>query len=176
MKIILALGSNIGNRLSYITQAIQLIKNRQILEEINISQIYESKALLKDNAPKKWNKKFINLAISGFSNLTAPELLIAIKKIEQDIGRINRGLWSPREIDIDILIYGNMVINTANLIIPHKYFLDRDFAYLPANDLYPDWQYPVKGKFYQKKLSQIIASKNISTYDCSIINEHIKIL
>jgi 2-amino-4-hydroxy-6-hydroxymethyldihydropteridine diphosphokinase/dihydropteroate synthase len=175
MKIILALGSNIGNRLSYIIEAIQLIKNQHILTEINVSQIYESKALLTENAPKTWDKKFINLAISGFSQLTPYQLLSAIKKIEQDIGRTNRGIWSPREIDIDILLYGDLVIKSPNLTIPHQEFLNRDFAYLPANDLYPDWQHPAKGAFYKKKLSQIIASKNISTYDCQIINKNINI-
>ena len=165
-QIILGIGSNIGNRILHIKKAILLIKEQNILNNISLSKTYASKALLKKNAPEIWDKNFINLAISGFTDCSPKELLINIKNIEKKLGRINRGTWSPREIDIDILIYGDLIINLPELTIPHKYLLERDFAFLPANDLYPNWKYPIKGNLYKQNLSEIIACKKINSYNC----------
>lgn len=165
-EVILGLGSNVGERANYVKKALNLITERQILENIEISKIYESKAFLPDDAPPDWDKNFINLAIVGFCSLSPKQLLFSIKQIEQELGRIDRGFWSPREIDIDILTYGTNQITTEDLVIPHQSFLERPFALLPAHDLRPEWKYPKKSVFYNKTLQDIVKNINIDESEC----------
>lgn len=133
----LGLGSNVGDKIAYIDQAINIIEKRSILLNIKQSSIYRSEALLKDNSPATWDVDFVNKVIIGMTSLGPYDLLDAIKQIEQELGRINRGIWAPREIDIDILLYGDLVINSTNLTIPHKELLNRDFFLVPLAELIP---------------------------------------
>ena len=125
-----------------------------------------------NNAPDDWDMNFINMAISGDCDLDPAELLNAIKKIERKLGRIDRGFWGPREIDIDILIYGDKEIILENLIIPHKYLLERPFALIPSCDLLPNFKYPKKGSFYGKKLIEIKESAKFTANECILSNEY----
>lgn len=172
-NIILGIGSNVGNRLEYIKNAISLIDDNKILKKIKISNIYQSKAVLPNDAPTSWNKDFFNLAISGTTILSPLNLLKNIKNIEKEIGRINRGFWSPREIDIDILTYDNIEFTSKELIIPHKYFLERAFTILPAHELKPEWKYPKKGLCYNKTLKEIISLNKPDPTQCWVTNHKI---
>lgn len=165
-EIILGIGSNVGNKLNNIKLAIQKLVNTQIISNVKISNLYESKALLPDNAPKNWDINFYNLAICAETTLTPQILLSKIKNIEAEIGRINRGVWSPREIDIDILAYGDNIIKDDNLTIPHKFFIARPFAILPALEVAPNWKYPVKGIFYKKTLKKIVNLIKLDNNEC----------
>ena len=156
MKIILGLGSNVGNRQSYLKQAITKLEEYNVLKNIVVSKIYKSKAVLPDGAPVDWDMNFLNMAIMGECDLDPRDVLQRVKVIETEIGRVDRGFWSPREIDIDILLYGNLNIISEDLTIPHKFMLERDFALLPINDLAPDWIYPREGVFYKQTISDII--------------------
>ena len=139
-KIILGLGSNVGDRAEYLRLAILEIAD--FLEDIKYSSILESKALLPENAPDTWDMPYLNMAVSGKTNLNSREVLVKIKAIEQKLGREKIGHWSPRTIDIDILAMENLIINEPDLIIPHKELLNRDFALKPLLELVPDWKYP----------------------------------
>ncbi|MDB2414797.1 2-amino-4-hydroxy-6-hydroxymethyldihydropteridine diphosphokinase [Rickettsiales bacterium] len=152
--IILGLGSNVGDRIKYLEQAIQML-SENVLTAIQISPIYESDALLPTNSPESWDKTFLNLAITGETHLSADSLLHYIKRIEHSMGRKNTGVWSPREIDIDILAYGNSVINESSLIIPHKGLIERPFALFPLADLAPNWRYPAPGEYEGKTAFEI---------------------
>lgn len=163
--IILGLGSNVGNKIDNIKLAIDYLTTEKIITKCKISKIYESKALLPEGSPESWDINFLNLAVAGTTNYEPVKLLAKIKQIEQKIGRIDRGKWSPREIDIDILIYGNHVIKTDKLIIPHQFLVARPFALIPASELAPDWKYPVEGNYYKKKLRTIV---NLSKIDNTI--------
>jgi 2-amino-4-hydroxy-6-hydroxymethyldihydropteridine diphosphokinase/dihydropteroate synthase len=146
--IILGLGANEGNRIAALKKAVEALST--ILTEIQVSPLYESEALLPENAPADWNKPFLNQAVAGETALAPLRLLETLKKIEQTLGRIDRGRWSPREIDIDILAYHDEVIETADLTIPHKALLERDFALIPLAQVAPHWRYPVPGPDYGK--------------------------
>ena len=160
--IILGLGSNVGNKIDNIKLAIDYLTTEKIITKCEISNIYESKALLPEGAPESWDINFLNLAVSGITNYEPTKLLDNIKQIEQKIGRIDRGKWSPREIDIDILIYGNHIIKNDKLIIPHQFLTVRPFALIPASELAPDWKYPLKGNYYKKKLKTIVNLSKIN--------------
>jgi len=138
MKVILSLGSNIGDKKSYLKQAISLISRKGLLSNIISSSFYETEPVgfLKQD----W---FMNMVISGECIISPLELFDELKSIELDIGRINREKWHEREIDIDIIIFGNKVINSEILTIPHQRFQERKFVLLPLSEIEPDLINPV---------------------------------
>jgi len=100
--------------------------------------MYENDALLAHDAPCEWNIPFINTVISGFTNLLPNELLKCCITVETTLGRDDNGhKWSPRIIDIDIIMYDYDVINTHVLVVPHPLFHTRDFVLLPMSDHVP---------------------------------------
>ena len=153
--VILGLGSNVGNRLKHLSAAINIL-GRSVLAAIEMSPIYETKAVLKEGSPDNWSDKFLNMAVVGETHLSPSDLLKNIKMIEKEIGRQDRGIWAPREIDIDILAYKNLAIETDELIIPHKHLYKRPFALVPLADIAPNWQCPVEGAFKGKTAYEIV--------------------
>lgn len=151
--IIIGLGSNLGQRQVYLDHAIEQL--RASLHDIHLSPVYESPALLLPGSPEEWDVPFLNMALMGKTSLSPEELLLEAKRIEQEMGRETGKRWSPREIDIDLLAWGNDVIRTPTLSIPHISLLERDFALLPLADLWPHWHYPVPGEHFGKTAAQL---------------------
>jgi 2-amino-4-hydroxy-6-hydroxymethyldihydropteridine diphosphokinase/dihydropteroate synthase len=148
-KIALGLGSNLGNREQNLSNAIA--KLSAIISDIQTSSILNNKAMLLPESPREWDTDFLNCVITGESDLTPEELLRVIKDIEHEIGRVYTDKkWAPRVIDIDILVYGNLHLEKENLMIPHSGLLERSFAIGLLAEIWPDWEYPVSGEFYQK--------------------------
>jgi len=139
-RVAIALGSNLGDRLGNLRKAVRLLK----LKGINItgrSDIFETHPL----GPQDQNR-FLNACVIIDSQLSPQSLLIQLKDIEKQIGRVHRGKWGPREIDLDILLYDNDVIDESDLIIPHPEFHKRSFVLIPLEQLTPDWIHPVMGR------------------------------
>lgn len=154
--IVLGIGSNIGDRASYLKKAIDLLSRN--ISNIRVSSVYETDALLPSNAPAAWNKPFLNMAIAGETHLTPEALLKEIKKIERALGRkTDSPRWSPREVDIDILTYGSKVHSSQDLTIPHLRLLERPFALIPLAEVAPDWAYPVPGRYFKQSARQLAA-------------------
>lgn len=162
--VILGLGSNVGDRLDYLAMAVREL-NKSVLVVTEKSPIYESQAILKEDSPADWNKPFLNMAIAGETHFSPEELLKEVKRIEKKLGRKEIGTWAPREIDIDILAYGNKSIQTDGLIIPHVALCTRPFALLPLADISPNWQYPVEGAFKGKTAYEIASELFVSSKD-----------
>lgn len=139
--IILGLGSNIEDRLENLRKTIYEIKKK--IHGIKLSPIYESSAVLMPDSPKEWNKKYLNMALIGSSELTPQQMLEYIKNTELSLGRTpSENRWAPRKIDIDILCIDNIVMNSDELTIPHKELLNRPFALWPLTDLFSSWIHP----------------------------------
>ncbi len=149
IDVVLGLGSNLGDREKYLKEAILQIEKQGLLKDIILSSIITAKAMLPENGPKEWDIDFLNMAVRGKTILTAQELLKKIKKIEIEMGRMHRERWAPREIDIDILVYGEEVIEEDHFTVPHKHLLERSWAIGPLAEVYPDWQYPILGACYK---------------------------
>ncbi len=148
-KIALGLGSNLGDREQNLSNAIA--KLSAIISDIHTSSILNNKAMLLPESPKEWDADFLNCVITGESDLNPEELLQAIKNIEREIGRVYTDKkWAPRIIDIDILVYGDLHLETEILTIPHSGLLERSFAIGLLAEIWSDWKYPVPGEFYQK--------------------------
>ncbi len=123
----ISLGSNLGNRINNLrTAAAFLIQS--YLRNTTCSIVLETEAILPKNAPIEWNKPFLNMIISGEAELSPHELLAALKSIETEMGRPELyELWSPRIIDLDILLWDELEINSPALKIPHPELNNRPF-------------------------------------------------
>lgn len=139
--IVLSIGSNLGNRLENLHSAVDALKN--IVSDINTSLIYETAALLPNGAPTSWDIPYYNMVITCKTKLSPEELLMALKQIERDLGREESKRWAPRIIDIDIIFYEQLVLNTPGLTIPHKEALDRPFVMVPLYQLIPTFKHPL---------------------------------
>ena len=127
MDIYLGLGSNLGDRKNNLSKAIYLLEKSGVLI-LKISPIIETPALLIEDSPSDWDLPFLNLVV--FCRVTKdPELFfLDIQKIESQLGRVNNKKWSPRSIDIDILTWGNKIISSKNLRIPHPKIKERNLV------------------------------------------------
>ena len=137
--IYLSLGSNIGNRKTKLEKALTEL-NKNNIKEIKISSFYETEPI----GPKQRN--FYNIAGKFKTNLSPQELLKTVKQIEEKLGRKKTYRWGPRVIDIDILFYGNKIIKTKNLIIPHKEIANRAFVLVPMKEIVPNFIHPIYRK------------------------------
>ena len=163
MRIILGLGCNIGDRVAMLQQAAELLIQKAIISIDAQSSLYESEAVLLPDSPPSWNLPFLNMAVSGDTAHGPEQLLTAVKECEQALGRQDRGKWSPREIDIDILAYGEEVVTIPSLTIPHPYLRERNFALLPFAELWPEWRFPGPGPHYGKTASMLAAEVGSDT-------------
>lgn len=151
--IVLGLGSNLGDRLGYLQWAVRELS--EVVSNIRCSSVYESAAMLPEGAPPEWDIAYYNMAVAGNTTLSPQEMLQAAKAVEQALGRTDRGRWGPREIDVDVLAYGQQVIEMPELVVPHTGLLQRDFALVPLAEIAPDWVHPVAGRM-AKELVQAI--------------------
>lgn len=128
--IYLGLGSNCDNRLWYIVQAIRLLDKSPNIEIGKISSIYETEPY-----GIKEQRDFLNSVVEIYTSFRPAKLLQFVKFIEMKLGRIDRGKWQPREIDIDILAYQDLQLKLSWLTIPHKEIHKRRFVLLPFNEI-----------------------------------------
>jgi len=146
--VFLALGSNVGDSGANIRQAVELLKEK--ISDITEAPIYSSKAVGYTDQPD-----FLNTAVRGETELGPEELLEFVKSIEKRIGRIFRFRWGPREIDIDIIFYGDQLLASQRLTIPHPSFAQRDFVLRPICDIDPNWKDPASGRTCQELLDSL---------------------
>ena len=133
----LSIGSNIGDRESNITNAVQKIKERGILV-YDVSPIYETEPYGVEEQPK-----FLNAAIKISTKFRPEELLEKLLQIEKELGRERKERWGPRTLDLDILFYDDLILNEKNLIIPHTDMVNREFVLKPLSDIAPEVVHPV---------------------------------
>jgi 2-amino-4-hydroxy-6-hydroxymethyldihydropteridine diphosphokinase len=138
-KIYLGLGSNRGDRLAFLKSALAAIAKLDRTFVDAVSSVYETEPV-----GKKDQGEFFNAVAEIESTLSPQDLLREVKKIEQDLGRKDRIRWGPREIDIDILYYDDLVLNDESLQIPHGEVLNRRFALIPLNEIAPGFVDPVR--------------------------------
>lgn len=137
----LLLGGNLGNREDNLSQAISLIAV-QIGEIEAVSSIYETAAWGKEDQPS-----FLNQAVSVNTHFTALEVLKKALNIEQSLGRVRKEKWGERLIDIDLILFGNEVINMENLLhVPHPHMQVRKFVMAPLAEIAPNVVHPLLGQ------------------------------
>ncbi len=138
LLIYLLLGSNMGNRTDSLRAARDFIEDR-IGQIEKYSPIYETAAWGKVDQPA-----FLNQVIAVNSKILDPQIVLTeILAIEKNLGRIRDEKWGQRIIDIDILFFGDLILEDNNLIIPHPQLQNRMFTLAPLKDLAPNFVHPV---------------------------------
>lgn len=148
--IYLALGSNLGNRLANLKQAVAALSPQ--MEVKAKSHVYETLPWDYEDQPK-----FLNQVIKVKTYLEPEPLLKHIKRLEVTLGRKASFPNGPRLIDIDILFYDDLILNTASLAIPHPRLHERGFVLLPLMDIDPDLVHPAN----QKSVREMVALSDI---------------
>ncbi len=134
----IGLGSNIGNRAHYLSAATRYLSSHRSITLLRCSPVYETPALLPDNAPASWDIAFLNQVIALETLISPHALLDVMKQCEAHLGRQERGHWGPREIDCDILLYQGVSLEEDTLKLPHPRMIERSFVMRPLADIAPD--------------------------------------
>lgn len=143
----IGLGSNLDEPLKQLNDAKNKISNLVDTRLLQLSSIYQSKALTLDD---ELQNDYLNAVIEVETFLDAENLLSALQQIELDQGRVRKKRWAARTIDLDMILYGDQQIKTERLIVPHKEIENRNFVMIPLSQIAPDIEIPGKGKL--KKL------------------------
>jgi 2-amino-4-hydroxy-6-hydroxymethyldihydropteridine diphosphokinase len=147
----LSLGSNLGDRAAHLRKAIQHLEAGGI-HIARSSTVYETQP--QDVVDQPW---FLNLVVEAETRLYPMQLLAKVLKTERELGRIRAVPKGPRVIDIDILLYGKAVIETAGLTVPHPRLTERRFVLEPLAELVPDLRHPVTRQIVRELLGSVAA-------------------
>lgn len=146
--IYLGLGTNLGNRCENLLSAAALLPPKVVI--LAQSPIYQTPPWgYTDQAD------FLNQVIKAETALAPKKLLKYVKKIEKKVGRTATFRWGPREIDIDILFYNDLIYKEKKLTIPHPRLHQRAFMLVPLADLAPEMQHPLTGLTIQQHLAEL---------------------
>jgi len=148
VTVYLALGSNLGDRQANLRRALNLLS--PAVTFAGLSPVYDTAPVGIPSQPR-----FLNMVARGKTALTPPALLTLAKSIEKQMGRKPGPPNSPRPLDIDILFYGDSVIGTPSLTVPHPRIAERAFVLAPLADIAPALKHPVAGKTARQSLEAL---------------------
>ncbi len=145
----LLLGSNLGDSRKYLSDAISEIESK--IGTINAkSSLYQTASWGKHDQPD-----FINQVIELNTSLNPADLLKVVLEIENIFGRQRLEKWGSRTIDIDILLFEDLLVNSPDLIIPHPYLCVRRFTLMPLSEIAPDLIHPISKKSITELLLEL---------------------
>lgn len=156
-EVILSLGGNKGDREKLLFRAIESLNDR--FQLVRVSKIYETAA---------WGgvakADFLNQLAVIRTEKNPEEILEIIREIEVDLGRIREEPWGDRTMDIDILYFGNRVVDSDRLKIPHPYISERRFILVPLVELLPDKIHPIRNKTSVQMLEECEDPSEVKLY------------
>lgn len=161
----LSLGSNLGDRVGYIQQATSLLGANEKINIIATSSFYETEPW--GMVTPNW---FVNAIVQIATVLTPEELLDECQKIEKLLGRQREenSQYTDRTVDIDIIFYDNIILNTPRLTIPHKHFHKRVFMIVPMLEIADDFVHPFFGKTVESLYEAIENPEQVCLYGTRI--------
>ena len=127
---ILSLGSNMGDRKKTLDDAIEVIRSNEAVSDLKCASFYETEPVGYLDQP--W---FLNTCVSIETTMEPLELLDFVQGIEKDFHRERTIRWGPRTLDIDIITYGDITMNTKRLTLPHPRYKERAFVLVPMSEL-----------------------------------------
>ena len=136
-RVYISLGSNLGDRVAQVRRALNELPAAGITV-LRVSPFYKTEPV--DYQPQRW---FVNCVAEAETELMPLQLLKALQSLERKLGRRPGIPKGPRPIDLDILFYGNAVVRSATLAIPHERLHERKFVLVPLRDLAPQFRHPV---------------------------------
>ncbi len=128
----LGIGSNLGNPVQQCRDAVRQLSSLKNVKVLRRSSLYRTQPV--GNTSQDW---FVNGVLEVRTTFTAPQLLKALQWVEQALGRVRNEKWGPRTIDIDILLFGQEIVEAKDLVIPHPEMHKRRFVLVPVNEIAP---------------------------------------
>jgi len=150
VSVLLGLGSNMGDRRGYIEKATRLIDGIAGVELKNTSRLIETEPV---GGPPQGD--YLNGAAELETVLELRDLLVQLQGIEVELGRSRKVINGPRTIDLDILLYGDSIIDGEDLIVPHPRMCERAFVLGPLSEIAPGRVHPVNGKNMEELLAAL---------------------
>ncbi len=151
-KCAIALGSNMGNSLEILEAALETLSQTSGIILQSKSSWYQTKAI----GPPQPN--YLNGCALLRVKIIPQLLLKTLLDIEDQFGRVRQERWGPRTLDLDLLLYENLILHTPTLQIPHPRMSDRSFVLVPLAEIAPDWVEPVSGRTIQDLLTGVDSS------------------
>ncbi|MGE5675144.1 MAG: 2-amino-4-hydroxy-6-hydroxymethyldihydropteridine diphosphokinase [Mycobacterium leprae] len=163
----LSLGSNLGDRLDMLVQAVRRLGNEHV-EITGVSSVYETTPQGKVDQPD-----FLNIVLAVRTDLTPRRLLQHVLRVEQDLGRVRSERWGPRTVDIDLLLYGPTVCTDDELTLPHPRMTERAFVLVPLLELAADLALPTDGSSLRSHLQRLPDQGVQATLDASAFRKRL---
>jgi pantoate--beta-alanine ligase len=152
---LLGLGSNLGDRVGQLLAAFDALRQHPAIAVQRVSSLVETSAV---GGPAGQGKYF-NAAAVVETELPPADLLRELLAIEKQLGRERGECWGPRTIDLDLLLYGDLIIESPQLVLPHPRFHQRRFVLAPAAEIAPDWRHPALHKTIAEFLAALPAGE-----------------
>ena len=159
MAVYLSLGSNMGNRLQNLQSAVEALRAELDVTVWKVSRVYETEPIGDiDQDP------FLNMAVSLETTLEPLDLLACVQSIEDEMGRERTRRWGPRVIDIDIVLWDDVIVNEKTLTVPHPEFRKRAFVLTPLEDIAPVAKDPGTGLTIRELLRAVEVEGEVRLY------------
>ena len=148
-RVAIALGSNLGDRDGYLRAALEALK--PCIDRLRVSTFHDTAPVGVGRQPT-----FLNAMAVGETSLDARALLETLLTIERDLGRERPFPGAPRTLDLDLILYGDAIVDEPpSLIVPHPRFRERRFVLEPLAEIAPDWRDPVTGQTVEELLRNL---------------------
>jgi 2-amino-4-hydroxy-6-hydroxymethyldihydropteridine diphosphokinase len=147
-RVAIALGSNLGDRRRLLDEALAALA--AVVDDLHISTFHETNPEGVGAQPR-----FLNAAAIGHTTLEPADLLTVMLEIERTLGRERPHIGAPRTVDLDLILYGDVVLDEPGVTVPHPRFRDRRFVLEPLAEIAADWVDPVTGETIRELLRAV---------------------
>jgi 2-amino-4-hydroxy-6-hydroxymethyldihydropteridine diphosphokinase len=147
-NVFLGIGSNVGDRVHFLAEAVRKVRELSATRVVKVSSVYETEPVGVKN-----QDAFLNAVVWVQTSIELAAFHSRMKMFEKEAGRLERSRWGPREIDIDILLYGSHVMNGDVVVVPHKEMVNRKFVLQPFAEIAPETIHPLEHKTIRELLA-----------------------